>query len=163
MDGVEWASGLLMSKLWTECPMVVVGLWYGQTIWRNRDTVTRSWGPLLCHSSAVITSCFSIIIMQGSVHNSWKINISQFFHGRHTFQTCHPLTMFGMLWIDVYESRIQFPPISSNLAQLLKRSGTGHNSKIHNQLYVKVSHCMRQMVVTPDADWFSDPCPYLFF
>jgi hypothetical protein len=26
-----------------------------------------------------------------------------------------------------------------------------------------VSHCMRQMVVTPDTVWFSDPHPYLFF
>jgi hypothetical protein len=22
---------------------------------------------------------------------------------------------------------------------------------------------MSQMVVTPDIDWFSDPCPYIFF
>ena len=56
-----WANGLLMSTLWTECPMVV-GLWYGHTyamdnedycilwmeIWMDRDTMTRSWGPL-CH------------------------------------------------------------------------------------------------------------------
>jgi hypothetical protein len=27
---VVWASSFLMSTLWTECPMVVVGLWYGQ-------------------------------------------------------------------------------------------------------------------------------------
>ena len=25
-----------------------------------------------------------------------------------------------------------------------------------------VSHCMRQMVVIPDTDWFSDPCSNLF-
>ncbi len=28
--GVVWASGLLMSTLWIEWPMVAVGLWYGQ-------------------------------------------------------------------------------------------------------------------------------------
>jgi hypothetical protein len=28
--GVMCASGLLMSTVWTECPMVAVGLWYGQ-------------------------------------------------------------------------------------------------------------------------------------
>ncbi len=28
--GVMWVSGLLMSTLWIEWPMVVVGLWYGQ-------------------------------------------------------------------------------------------------------------------------------------
>jgi hypothetical protein len=32
--------------------------------------------------------------------------------------------MFGMLWIDVYNSVFQFPPISSNFAQPLKRSET---------------------------------------
>ncbi len=28
----------------------------------HRDTVTRSWGPLLCHSSTTITSCCSMIM-----------------------------------------------------------------------------------------------------
>ncbi|KAL0169901.1 hypothetical protein M9458_034497, partial [Cirrhinus mrigala] len=28
--GVVWVSGLLMSTLWIEWPMVAVGLWYGQ-------------------------------------------------------------------------------------------------------------------------------------
>ncbi len=60
--GVVWVSGLLMSTLWIEWPMVAVGLWYGQVYvmgnkhrcillmayWMHRDTVTRSWGPLLC-------------------------------------------------------------------------------------------------------------------
>jgi hypothetical protein len=32
--------------------------------------------------------------------------------------------MFRMLSIDVYDSVFQFPPISSNFAQALKRSGT---------------------------------------
>ncbi len=63
--GVVWVSGLLMSTLWIEWPMVAVGLWYGQTyvmdnehrcillmaFWMHKDTMTRSWGPLLCHSS----------------------------------------------------------------------------------------------------------------
>jgi hypothetical protein len=35
-----------------------------------------------------------------------------------------PMSMFGMLWIEVYDSGFQFPPISSNLAQPLKRIGT---------------------------------------
>ena len=33
-----------------------------------------------------------------------------------------PLSMFGMLWIDVYDSVFQFPPC--NFAQPLKSSGT---------------------------------------
>ncbi len=64
-----WVSGLLMSTLWIEWPMMAVGLWYGQAYvmynehrsfywWHFEctDTVTRSWGPLLCHSSTTITS-----------------------------------------------------------------------------------------------------------
>ncbi len=53
--GVMWVSGLLMSTLWIEWPMVVVGLWYGQAyvmdnehrcillmaFWMHRDTVTH--------------------------------------------------------------------------------------------------------------------------
>ncbi len=34
--------------------------------WIHRDTMTRSWGPLLCHSSTTITSCCSMI-MHGRV------------------------------------------------------------------------------------------------
>ncbi len=137
--GVVWVSGLLMSTLWIEWPMVEVGLWYGQAyvmdnehrcillmaFWMHRDTVTRSWGPL-CHSSMTITSCCSMIMhspmLQGSVHNSWKLKTSQFLHGQYTHRTCHPLSMFGMLWIGVYDSVFQFLPISSNFVQPLKRS-----------------------------------------
>ena len=86
-----------------------------------RDTVTRSWGPLSCHSSTAIASCFRTILHgpmpQGSVHNSWKLKLSQFFHGLHTHQTCYPLSMFGMLWINVYDSVFQFQLISSNFTQ----------------------------------------------
>ncbi len=121
--------------------MVAVGLWYGQAyimdnehryillmaFWMHRDTVTRSWGPYLCHSSTTITSCCSMIMhgpmLQGSVHNSWKLKSSQFLHGQHTHRTCHPLSMFGMLWIGVYVSLFQFLPKSINFAQPLKRSG----------------------------------------
>jgi len=81
-----WVSGLLMSTLWIELPMVAVGLWYGQAyvmdsehgcillmaFWMHRDTVRRFWGPLLCPSSTTITSCCSMIMhgpmLQGSVH-----------------------------------------------------------------------------------------------
>ncbi|XP_064797078.1 probable G-protein coupled receptor 141 [Oncorhynchus masou masou] len=38
---------------------------------------------------------------QGSVQNSWKLKMSQFFNGLYTQQPCHPLSMFGMLCIDV--------------------------------------------------------------
>ncbi len=58
-------------------------------------------------------------MLQGSVHNSWKLKTSQFLHGQHTHRTCHPLSMFG---ISIYDSVFQFLPISRNFAQPLKRS-----------------------------------------
>ncbi len=158
--GVVWVSGLLMSTLWIEWPMVAVGLWYGQVyvmdnehrslllmaFWMHRDIVTRFWGPLLCHSSTTMTSCCSMIMhgpmLQGSVHNSWKLKTSQFLHGQHTHRTCHPLSMFGMLWIGVYDSVFQFLPISSNFSQPLNRSGpTSHRPLQPDQLYVKEMCC----------------------
>ncbi len=176
--GVVWVSGLLMSTLWIEWPMVVWGygmgrrmLWTTNTgafywcILNAQRSVTRSWGPLLGHSSTTITSCCSMIMhgpmLQGSVHNSWKLKTSQFLHGQHTHRTCHPLSMFGMLWIDVYDSVFQFLPISSNFAQPLKRSGpTFHRPQSTTWSTLcegDVLHRVRQMVVTPDTDWFSDP------
>uniref|UniRef100_A0A0E9XEK9 Uncharacterized protein n=1 Tax=Anguilla anguilla TaxID=7936 RepID=A0A0E9XEK9_ANGAN len=64
------------------------------------------------------------LMLQGSVHNSSKMKMFQFFHVLHTHQTGHPLSMIGMLWTRVYDSLFQFPPISNNFVQLLKRSGT---------------------------------------
>ena len=106
--------------------------------------------------------------------NAWRyrdeilrpIVVSQFFHGLHNHQTCHPLSMFGMLWIDVYDSMFQFLPTSSNYTQPLKRNGTTFHrpqSTARSTLCKgDVSWCMRQMVVTPDTDWFTDPHPYFF-
>ncbi len=162
--------------------MVAVGLWYGQAyvmeiehrwillmvFWMHRDTLMRSWGPLLCHSSTTITSCYSIIMhglmLQGSVHNSWKLKTSQFLHGQHTHRTYHPLSMFRKLWIDVSDRVFQFLPISSNFAQPLKRSvPTSHRLQSTTWSTLcegDVLHCVRQMVVTPDTDWFSEPPQY---
>ncbi len=149
-DGVVSLSGLLMSTLWIEWPMAAVGLWYGQAyvmdnehrcillmaFRMHRDTVTRSWGPLLCHSSTTITSCCSMIMhdpmLQGLVHNSWKLKTSHFLHGQHTHRTCHPLSMFGMLWIGVYDSRsssCQYPATSHSLWRGVDQHSTGHNQR----------------------------------
>ncbi len=160
--GDVWVSGLLMSMLWIEWPMVAVGLWYGQAyvmdnehrcilfmaFWMHRDTVTRSWGPLLCHSSTTITSCCSMIMhgpmLQGSVHHSWKLKRSQFLHGQHTHRTCHPLSMFGMLWIGVYDSVLEFLTISIATSHSHWRGVDQHSSDRNqqpDQLYAKEMCC----------------------
>ena len=174
--GIMWVSGLLMSVLWIVWPMVAVGLWYGQvyaidnehryillmTFWIHRDTVTRSCGPLLSHSSTTITSCCSMImhspILQGSVHNSWKKKTSQFLHGQHTHQTCHPLSMYEKLWIrHVYDNVFLFLPISSNFAQPLKRRGPAFHRPQSTTWSTLCKGDVRQIVVKPDTDCFSDP------
>ncbi len=133
VDSNVWVSGLLMSTLWIEWPMVVVGLWYGQAyvmdnehrcilfmaFWMHRDTVTRSWGLLLCPSSMTIISCCSMIMhgpmLQGSVHNSWKLKTSQFLHGQHTHRNMSPIEH---VW-DALDRRIrQRVLVPANILQL---------------------------------------------
>jgi hypothetical protein len=127
--------------------MVWAGISYGQGTqlhfidvnWMHRDTLPRSWGPLLCHSSTAINSgpiCTQFLEAHlytipgsSSVHNSWKLNMSQFFHGLHAHQ---PVSMFGMLWIDMYDSLFQFPPVSNNFAHSHWR--VGQHSTDQNQL-----------------------------
>ncbi len=112
--------------------------------WIHRATVTRSWGPLLSHSSTTITSCCSMIMhspmLQGSVHNSWKLKTSQFLHGQHTHRTCHQLSMFGMLWINRATSHIYWRGVDQH--------STGHNQQ-PDQLYAK------EMCCTAWGKWWS--------
>ncbi len=174
--GVMCVSGLLMSMLWIEWPMVVVGLWYGQVyvmdnehgcillmaFWIHRDTVTRSWGPLLCHSSMTITSCCSMIMhgpmLQGSVHNSWKLKTSQFWPAY-----ALDISPIEHVW-DALDRHIrQRVPVPANPATShshwrgVDQHSTGHNQQPDQLCEGDVLHCVRQMVVTPDTDWFSDP------
>ncbi len=88
-------------------------------------------------------------VLQGSVHNSWKLKTSQFLHRQNTHRTCHPLSMFGMLWIGVYDSLFQFLPISSNFTQPLKRSGPTFHNQQPDQLYAK------EMCCTAWGKWWS--------
>jgi hypothetical protein len=64
--------------------------------------------------------------------------MSHFFHGLQTHQTCHPLSTFGMLWIDMYDNMLQFLPISSNHSHWIGvgQHSTGHNQQ-PDQLYAK--------------------------
>ncbi len=152
--GVVWVSGLLMSMLWIEWPMVAVGLWYGQAyvmvneprcillmaFWMHRDNVMRSWGPLLCHSSTTVTSFCSMLMhgpmLQGSVHNSWKLKTSQFLHGQHS----PDMSPIEHVW-DALDRRIrQRVPVPANIPQLRtaieEEWTTGHNQQ-PDQLYEK--------------------------
>ncbi len=158
--GVMWLSSLLMSMLWIEWPMVAVGLWYGQAyvkdnehrcillmaFWMHRDTVTRSWGSLLCHSSTTITSCSKDLY---TIPVSWK----------------HPSSCLASIlspdmspiehvW-DALDRRIrQRVPVPANIQQQhshwrgVDQHSTGHNQQ-PDQLYVK------EMCCTAWGKWWS--------
>ena len=105
----------------------------------HRDTLTRSWGPLLCPSSAAITSCFSLIMhspmSQGSVHSSWMLKMSQFFLGLHTHQTpVEHVGCSGSTCTTAFSSSRKYPESSHSHWR-----GVGQHS---NQ--IKVCH-MRQI------------------
>ena len=71
---------------------------------------------------------------------------------QHTHWTCHPSSMFGMLWIrNVYDTYTTACSSSHSHWRGVDQHSTGHN-QLPDPLYVK-----EQMVVTPDIDWFSDP------
>ncbi len=86
----------------------------------HRDTVKRSWGPLLCHSSTTITSCCSMI-MQGpcckdlyTIPGSWKhpssCSMASILTGHVTHWAC--LGCSGSAYTTACSSSCQYPAIS---------------------------------------------------
>ncbi len=131
----------------SDCPWIECSFLYNkpspkafQRNWQYRD----DHHLMLQHDNARPPCCKDLYTIPGS----WKHN-----------RTCHPLSMFGMLWIGVYDSVFQFLPISSNFAQPLKRSeATFHRPESSTWSTLcegDVLPCVWQMVVTPDTDWFS--------
>ncbi len=167
--GVVWVSGLLMLTLWIKWPMVAVGLWYGQAyvmdnehrcillmaFWMHRDTVTRSWGPLLCHSSTTITSCCSMI-MHGpcckdlyTIPGSWKHPSScmaSILTGHVTHWAC--LGCSGSAYTTACSSSCQYPATSHSHWRGVDQHSTGHNQQ-PDQLYAK------EMCCTAWGKWWS--------
>ncbi len=164
--GVVWVSGLLMSMLWIEWPMVAVRLWYragvcyGQqtqvhfidgilNAQRYRDEILRLIVLLFIHDHHLMLQ-----------HDNARLHVAKIYT---QFLEAHLLSVFGMFWIGVYDSGFQFLPISSNFAQPLNRSGPA----FHRPQSITwstlcegdVLHCVRKKMVTPDTDWFSETPP----
>lgn len=136
---IEWS---FQSRFWLYQPRIVERVWRcvmgrhklrlmntGAFYWLQSECTATSWGPLLCHSSAAVTSCCKDL---RTIPASWK----------RSCMACilaTSLSTFGMLWIDAHGSVLQFLPTSSSFTQPLKKSGaTGHSQP--DQL-----HCMSQM------------------
>ncbi len=151
-----------------------VMVWAGVMLWTTNTGMFYwwhfEWGPIVSAIHPRLSPHVCSMIMPRPpccriCTNSWKLKTSQFLH-EPAILTGHvtQLSMFGMLWIGVYDSVFRFLPISINFAQPLKRSGTTfHRPQSTTRLTLcegDVLHCVRQMVVTPDTDWFSDPPQY---
>ena len=104
------------------------------SVWMHRDTVTR-------HIVVPFTRRHHLIFQ----HDNARPHVTRFcmqflilvLPWPAYSQTCHPLSLFGMLRIYVYDSVFQFQPISRNFAQPLKRSGTIFHNQQPEQLYMK--------------------------
>ena len=136
--------------------MVWAGVCYGQrtqvhfvdgilNAQRYRDEILRSVVVPFIHDHHLMLRHDSAPpVLQGSVHSSWKLKTSQFLHGQHTHQTCHPLSMFGMLWIrlvyDTYTTACscscQYPATWHSHWRGVDQHSTGHNQQ-PDQLYAK--------------------------
>ncbi len=157
------SCGLLMSTLWIEWPMVAVGLWYGQAyvmdnehrcillmaFWMHRDTVTRSWSPLLCHSSTTITSCCSMIMHLYTISGNWKYPSScmaSILTGHVTHWAC--LGCSGSAYTTACSRSCQYPATLLSHWRGVHQNSTDHNQQ-HDQLYV------RKMCCTAWDKWWS--------
>ncbi len=121
------------------------------SFWMHSDTLTRSWGPLLCHSSTNITSCCSMIMhglmLQGSVHNSWKLKTSSTCMA--SILTGHVthwayLGFSGSAYTTACSSSCQYPATSHSHWRGVDQHPTKHNHNLipqPDQLYVKEMCC----------------------
>jgi hypothetical protein len=89
---------------------------------------------------------------QGSVHNSWKLKMSQFFHSQQSPDVKH-------VWdaLDQYDSAFPFPPISSNVAVIEEWYNIPQSAPCKGDALC----CVRQKVVTPDLTDFLIHAPAL--
>ncbi len=153
----RWGYGVGRCMLWTKNPVAFY--------WWHFECTEILWQDLEAHCCVIPPRLSPHVAYDNARPHVARIctKKSQFLYGQHTHRTCHPLSMFGMLWIGVYDSVFQFLPISSNFAQPLKRSGATfhrpHSTTWSTLCKGDMLHCVRQMVVTPDTDWFSGPPP----
>ena len=79
-----------------------------------------------------------IVLCDKTEHFRVAFYCGQFLHGQHTHRTCHPLSMFGMLWIrQLYDMYTTACSSSCHYSQCgVDQHSTGHNQQ-PDQLYVK--------------------------
>ncbi len=178
--GVVWVSGLLMSMLWIEWHMVVVGLCMGRCMLWTMNTGAFYWWHFECTEIPwrdPEAHCWAIhprhhLMLQ---HDNARPHVArictQFLEAENIPVLAwpayspdmspieHVLGCSGSVYTTACSSSCQYPATS----QPLKRIGpTLHSSQSTTWSTLcegDVLHCVRQMVVTPDTDWFLDPPP----
>ena len=177
-QGIVWASGLLMSTLWTEYPIVAVGVWYGQVI------SYRQWTQLHFIDGNLNAQRYHDEILRPIVVPFIRRHHLMFQHYNaqpHVARTCTEfleaenvpvlpwpayspgISSIVHVW-DALDLRVrqrglvphQYPATLHSHWKGSVQHSTGHNQQ-PDQFYV---NCMRQLVVTPDTDWFSGTRPY---
>ncbi len=154
MYGVVWVIGLLMSTLWIEWPIWRWGYGMGRRMLWTTNTSASYWWHFECteiqwrdseaHCYAIIHDHQLMLQHDNAQPHAARI-CTQFLdvENKTCHRTCYPLSIFGMLWIGVYDSMFQFLPISSNFAQLLKRSGpTFHRPTINDLINSMRRRCV---------------------
>ncbi len=149
-SGPGWRWGYGMGRHMYEHRCILL-----MAFWMHRDTVTRSWGPLLCHSSTTITSCCSMIMhgpmLQGlyTIPGSWKHPSScmaSILTGHVTHWAC--LGCSGSAYTTACSSSCQCPDTSHSHWRGVDQHYTDHNQQ-PDQLYVK------EMCCTAWGKWWS--------
>ncbi len=166
--GDVWVSGLLMSTLWFEWPMVAVGLWYGQAYvmdnehrcfywWhfeqRYRDEILRLIVVPSIHDHHLIlqhdTAKPHVARICTTIHGSWK-HPSSCMASILTGHVTHWAGL-GCSGSAYTTACFQFLPISSNFTQPLKRSGPTFQRPQSTSWSTlsegDVLHCVKQIVV----------------
>ncbi len=144
--------------------------------WMHRDTVKRFWGPLyhdnawphvaricthlhLCIqqtllSKATYSASRLYMFCMYTIPGSWKHPSScmaSILTGHVTHWAC--LGCSGSAYTTVCSSSCQYPAtLHSHWVHAYRPQSTTWSTLCEGD----VLHCMRQMVVTPDTDWFSD-------
>ncbi len=174
----RWQTGCMASCGWAVCwcqrcgskwPMVALGLMYGQVyvmdnehscillmaFWMHKYIVSRSRGPLLCHSSMTFTSCCSMI-MHGpkdlyTIPGSWEHPSScmaSILTGHVTHWAC--LRCSGSAYTTACSNSGQYPATSHSHWRGVDQHSTSHNQQ-PDQLYTK------EMCCTAWGKWWSHP------
>ncbi len=132
-----------------------------------RDTLMRSWGPL-----CAIHHDHHLMLQHDNVRPHVARICTQFLEAENIPVLAWPVyspdtSPMEHVWEDLDRRIRQRVPVPANIQQLhttLKRSGpTSHRPQTTTWSTLcegDVLHCVRQMVVTPDTDWFSDPPQY---